>query len=156
MITTKRTVFLVMLLVLPFVSCTQKMDIDPEKEELLIQKTFMSALEAEKQMNLDGLMDVYASNIVIHVNGKPRLEGKETVWNFYREFFKQPVVSFDGGTEKIVVSSSGDMAFDIGWLKLKMKGTDGITESRSKYCAVWQKTGNEWKIAVLSVTSDLP
>lgn len=48
---------------------------------------------------------------------------------------------------KIDVSSSGDMAYEIGTYSLNFHGDKGPVQDEGKYVVVWKNVGGAWKAA---------
>ena len=94
-------------------------------------------------------------DIVIQVPNLPQLKGLETACNFYTEFFKI-LVSIEGGPAEIIISESGDMAWEYGWNRAVYEGPDGPIEDEGKYLEVWKKIDGKWEIAdVLGIMQQL-
>ncbi len=56
----------------------------------------------------------------------------------------------------VVVSQSGDMAYDIGSFKIILPAPNGATEVRAKSLVVWQKREGQWKAVVNTFSMDAP
>ena len=114
-------------------------------------------LAAERSRNLEATVNYYAPDAVVHAEGQPRVQGVEEIRAFYRTFFEQvPFTDFQVVPGALVVAESGDLAYDYGDNLLTISTPAGPQQVTSKYLAVWRKTGDEWKIAALSITSDPP
>ena len=59
---------------------------------------------------------------------------------------------------KINVSSSQDMAYEIGTNALGFRGDKGLVQKKGKYVVVWKKVGGTWKAAadIFKINSDGP
>jgi ketosteroid isomerase-like protein len=131
--------------------------VDVEAEKQVIRDMLKKGFEVENQKDVEAIMnlDIMAEDIVIQAPNMPQLKGLEAARNFYKEFFKI-LVSIEGGSIEIIVSESGDMAWDYGWNRAVYKGPDGPIEDEGKYLEVWKKTDGKWKIAAVSFSSDKP
>ncbi|MFQ6084148.1 MAG: YybH family protein [Candidatus Aminicenantia bacterium] len=142
------------LLLIIFISCTSGKKIDFAAEESKIRSLNSEAFEAEMRKDLETIVNIYADYAIIQGPNMPQFEGKEAIKNFYEEFFKLPIVSIEGGPNKIVISNSGDMAYDIGWNRTVLQQGENQIEDKGKYFCVWKKINDEWKIVVISYSSD--
>ena len=138
------------------ISCTTAKKIDFAAEESKIRTLNSETFEAERQKDLETTVNVYSDDAIIQGPNMPQIEGEEAIRNFYKEFFKLPLVTVEGGPKKIVISKSGDMAYDIGWNRTVLQQGENQIEDKGKYFCVWKKINDEWKIVVISYSSDLP
>jgi ketosteroid isomerase-like protein len=129
-----------------------KPTVDVEAEKQAIREIVQKSFEAEQQKDIDGTISCYAENVVCQPPNMPQFEGLEAFRNFYTEFFKI-LVSIEGGSTKVVISESGDMAWDYGWNRGVYEGS---IEDEGKYLAVWKKINGEWKVVAISYSSDKP
>ncbi len=131
--------------------------VDVEAEKQLIRDMLETAFEVEQQKDVDAIMGLgfLAEDVIIQAPNMPQLEGLEAVRGFYTEFFKI-LVSIEGGPTDIIISETGDMAWDYGWNRAVYKGPDGPIEDVGKYLEVWKKINGEWKIVAVSFSSDRP
>jgi ketosteroid isomerase-like protein len=144
--------------------CCQKADelaeepaVDVEAEKQEIRDMLKKGFETENQKDVEAVMSLgfMADDIVIQAPNMPQLKGLEAARNFYTEFFKI-LVSIEGGPTEIIISESGDMAWDYGWNRAVYEGPDGLTEDKGKYLEVWKKIDGKWKIVAVSFSSDKP
>jgi len=100
-------------------------------------------------------MQLIADDIIVQSANMPQFIGKGAYREFMREYYKT-LVSTVGLSTRIEVSSSGDMAYDAGTMRVVMKGPEGQFEDDQKYLAVYRKMDGKWKCTVLSASSDKP
>jgi ketosteroid isomerase-like protein len=131
--------------------------VDVEAEKQVIRDMLKRGFEVENQKDVDAIMSLgfFAEDIAIQVPNVPQLKGLEAARNFYTEFFKI-LVSIEGGPTEIIISESGDMAWDYGWNRAIYEGPDGPIEDEGKYLEVWKKIDGKWKIIAVSFSSDKP
>ena len=81
--------------------------------------------------------------------------GKEAIRQLIEPYIDSPV-SVTDNIERIVVASSGDMAYQVGDQHIVMKEPDSEIEGESKYILVWQKLDGKWQCVTMSVTYNEP
>jgi ketosteroid isomerase-like protein len=161
-----RRLFMIIPLVLVFcftLSCQQGEEVaeepvvDVEAEKQVIRDMLKTAFEVENQKDVDAIMGLgfFAEDIIVQPPNMPQLKGLEAVRDFYTEFLKI-LVSIEGGPTEIIISETGDMAWDYGWNRAVYKGPDGPIEDEGKYLEVWKKIDGAWKIVAVSFSSDRP
>ncbi len=138
-----------------FSACSQVPAVDLQAEEEQIRQLNQQWYAAENRKDLDATMQFIAEDCVLHVPGIAPLEGHEAIRTFMAEFF-QSLVSVGGGPTQIVVSSSGDLAYDWGTTQAIFEGPEGRVEDEQKYLIAWQKIDGEWKAVAGSFSSNLP
>jgi ketosteroid isomerase-like protein len=111
---------------------------------------------AEAARDIESIMPFVSDRAVFQPPDGPAIVGAEAVRNFYQSFFALPYTDAGGSSDSIVVSSSGDLAYDIGRNFLVLKGPEGERRHDGKYLAVWQKSGGTWKLTALSWSLDAP
>jgi ketosteroid isomerase-like protein len=126
--------------------------VDVEAEKQAIREIVQKSFEAEQQKDIDASMSLYAENAIFQPPNAPQFEGLETLRNFLTDLFKI-LVSIEGGSTKVAISESGDMAWDYGWNRSVY---EGAIEEEWKYLAVWKKINGEWKIVAISYSSNKP
>ncbi len=126
-----------------------------EAEKQIIARLGRGWWEAWNRKDIDAEMALIADNIIVQPANMPQFVGKKAYREFMEEYYKI-LVSTVGESSRIEVSSSGDMAYDAGTMKVLLKGPEGTIEDEQKYFAVYQKIDGEWKCTALSSSSDNP
>ncbi len=90
------------------------------------------------------------------MEGAPAIVGTTANRAFYEEFFKIPFTDWVIEPRTIVVSESGDLAYDIGSFKMVIEGPEGRKEEPQKSTIVWRKLEGKWKVVVCCFTYDSP
>ena len=136
-------------------SCQEKIDIEAEKQ--VIRDMINTAFEVENQKDVDAMMGLgyFAEDVIGQAPNMPQVKGLEAMRSFYTEFFKI-LVSIEGGSTEIIMSETGDMAWDYGWNRAVYKGPDGPIEDEGKYLEIFKKINGEWKCVAISFSSDTP
>jgi len=83
------------------------------------------------------------------------IEGKDAQRSLMATLLES-MVSITGGPMTIVVSESGDIAYQYGTSTAIIKGPDGEFEDPEKYLFVWKKIDGEWKVVAGTFSSDKP
>ena len=128
-------------------------DIEAEKRE--IEGQVKATFEAEDRKDLEEFSKFLADDVILQLPNAPEIHGLRAVREFYNQFL--PIlVSTKGGSGKIEVSSSGDMAYVSGYHLTTTKGPEGPIEDEGKYLAVEKKIDGVWKFAAIGISSDKP
>jgi len=150
----KRTLLLALAVL--FSACSQAPAVDLQAEEEQIRQLNQQWYAAENRKDLDAIMQQFlADDCVLHAPGIGPLEGHEAIRAFMEVFF-QSLVSVSGGPTQIVVSASGDLAYDWGTTQVVLEGPEGRVDDEQKYLIVWQKIDGGWKAVAGSFSSNLP
>ena len=89
----------------------------------------------------------YTDDGVLLPQGAALAEGHDAIAKVWRGYFDLPDFSLTFSPTKINVSSSGDMAYEIGTYTLSVRGDKGPVQEKGKYVVVWKKVGDTWKAA---------
>jgi ketosteroid isomerase-like protein len=146
------TVLVVLLLIVNY-SCQKSVDLQAEEEQ--IRQFTQEWYDAENRDDLDAIMPFIAEESVLQMPGMPTIEGKDAQRSLMATLLES-MVSITGGPMTIVVSESGDIAYQYGTSTAIIKGPDGEFEDPEKYLFVWKKIDGEWKVVVGSFSSDKP
>ncbi|MFQ5650023.1 MAG: YybH family protein [bacterium] len=124
-----------------------------QDEEQQIRKLTQQWLKAESNKNLDSSLTFIAEDGVYLPNDWPTLHGHEEISKFLNAAFAMPLDTIVGGTEKIEVSASGDMAYEFGRTEIPFHFADRDTVFKTHYIVVWKKINGQWKAVATSVGS---
>lgn len=102
--------------------------------------------------DLDKTVSYYADDAIVLPPNEPAVTTKDGIRNLWKGFLDS-LQSISWNTTRVEVAKSGDMAVTTGSYELTMK--DG-TKDHGKYCEVWEKKGDTWKVATDMFSSDLP
>ena len=149
----KSVVLFVIIIIL--CGCSTKPAVDFQAEEQQIRQMTQEWYDAENRKDVDAIMLFIAEGCVLQGPGMPMIEGKETIRTVMATLLES-MVSITGGPMTIVVSESGDIAYQYGTSIAIFKGPDGEFEDPEKYLFVWKKIDGEWKVVVGSFSSDKP
>ena len=126
-------------------------DIEAEKEQLA--RLGQEWWEAENRKDVDALIEVFSDDVIVQPANVPQLIGKDAVRSFFEDYYTT-LVSSSGEQTRIEVASSGDMANEVGTMRVVMEGPEGTIEDKQKYLAVYKKIEGKWKCTALSASSD--
>lgn len=131
-------------------------EIDHEKEERAVRDFSKRWNEMSATKNLSGMIDLYTADTLWLPPNDVRAIGINKVRETYARLFQALNTSLVHTTEKVVVSSSGDMATEIGAYELSMDTPQGEFKDKGKYFFLLTKVSGEWKIAADMFNSDTP
>jgi ketosteroid isomerase-like protein len=105
--------------------------------------------------DLDGVMSNYADDAVLLLPSAPAVEGKAPIREWFSQRFARPGYSASFAPTQIVVSSSGDMAYELGTFRVTVHDDRGRQVTRSgKHLVTWRKRGGRWQVSAESLNHD--
>lgn len=133
----------------------------PVVDAASIEQSVRSASDSFGQAMLaadaEALTSMYTSDAVVMAPGMPGVEGTEGVNSMFAAMTSAGAApsAFTIEPSSVVVSSSGDMAYETGSYSWTGPGPDGaeVTDS-GKYAAIWKPVDGTWKMAVDIWNSD--
>lgn len=126
------------------------------KEEQAIRNLSKRWNEMSATKNLSGIVALYAADTLWLPPNDARSIGTDKVRETYARLFQAPNINLVHTTEKIVVSTSGDMATEIGAYELSMDTPQGEFKDKGKYFFLLINTDGEWRIAADMFNSNTP
>jgi uncharacterized protein (TIGR02246 family) len=126
-----------------------------------VEEHIRSAADQFEQAMLGGdaetLVSLYAPDAIVLPPGMPLAEGTDAIRSVWQQMFAAgPLTAVSLDPRTIVVSESGDMAYEVGTYSMTGTAPDGssITDT-GKYLTIHEPTeSGEWKIAVDTWSSD--
>lgn len=117
-----------------------------------IDSTWSAALQAR---DLEAVMSNYAEGAAFLAPGQPLLEGRDAIRAWFEKQLAVPGYSATFAPTRIVVASSGDMAWEIGAYRVTYRGGDGSLVSRvGKHLVTWGREGGRWRVTAESISGD--
>lgn len=114
------------------------------------QTQFFAASSAR---DADAMAELFADDAVLHVAGRPPIQGRAAIRQFYGNMFG--FLSESTATpEQTHVSAGGDMAYSIGSTSNEFRGADGATAYAGKYVLVWTRTDGDWLASLYAISSN--
>jgi ketosteroid isomerase-like protein len=129
---------------------------DLDAEAAVIREATQAWFAAEREGNVDAIMPFVAEDAVFLPPDAPAFSGLEAIRQFYQDFVALGVLDIGGGSERLVISSAGDLAFDIGTSYMVAEGPEGQIRSEGKYLSVWQKIEGRWQTVSISWSANAP
>ncbi len=116
-------------------------DIEAEKKEIL---RHMEELEAaENRKDLEGILELLTEDFVF-VQRSAKYEGIVSTREWLERLF-QTYISSKHVPLRVEVSSSGDMAWLLGYEINERERNGGIVETRGDYLVTFRKVEGKWK-----------
>lgn len=133
----------------------------PAVDAATVEQTIRSEAERYEQAVLSGdvetLVTFYSDDAILLPAGMTRSEGTDAIRSAYQQMYSMGnPTAFSIEPQTIVVSESGDIAYEVGTYTWTGPAPDGTTiTDTGKYVAIWEPTGTgEWKIVVDTWNSD--
>ena len=89
---------------------------------------------------------LYADDAVLMAPGEAAVVGAKAIGSRWSRQLQLDGFAFSLKPEQLVVSASGDLAYDRGTYDFAAKFAQGPITDTGKYVLVWQKTGSDWKV----------
>jgi ketosteroid isomerase-like protein len=86
---------------------------------------------------------LHADDAILHPPNEPSISGREAIDAYFTRIHAEPV-DLTYATDDVVVSESGDLAYEVG------------TWDGGKYLTVYRRTPSGWKIVADSWSNDAP
>lgn len=120
---------------------------DPADDRAAIEAMTAEYTRAVQAADADAVAALYADDATAHPPGEPSLQGREALDAYFAKIHAEPQdITFQ--TEDVVVSESGDMAYEVGsW---EDAGT------AHKYLTVYRRAEDGWEIVADSWSADAP
>ncbi len=99
---------------------------------------------------------LHTSDGLLLPSNSPPIEGPKAIVETWKSWSELPNVEIDFGPDRIVASSSGDMAYDYGWYTFAFDTDNGRFEDKGKYIVVWQRVDGAWRVAADIFNTNLP
>ena len=126
-------------------------DIEAEKGNIL--RIYAQWLEMEERKDIEGPMRFMAEDCIFSPPNRSMVRGFEAIREHRKAFLSQPSVSTNVDTERVEVSSSGDLAYQLVIYRVVLEGGN-VGEWNA--CLVWRKEDGVWKCVLLIYNSSKP
>lgn len=113
---------------------------------------------AAQAKDVEKFASVYADDAVVMLAEMPDLRGTRTIREGIGGMMQDPNFRLSFEADEVVVSRSGDMAYETGRYSLTSSGPDGRPSlEHGSYVVVWRKQPDgSWKVVVDAPISDAP
>ncbi|WP_189644626.1 YybH family protein [Luteimonas gilva] len=132
-------------------------EVDTAAEEQAIRHVDAAWSKNLQSKNLDAVMENYAEDAAFLVPNQPIIVGKEKIRDWFKARIATPGYTATFAPTKIVVSSAGDMAYELGTFAASAQAADGSTaRSVGKHLVTWEKRNGRWLVAAEAISTDSP
>jgi ketosteroid isomerase-like protein len=137
-------------------ACTpQHISVAAESDSVRARSEAVTAAEAA--MDRDKAMSFWAEDAIYQPVSAPQVQGRDTISQLYKRYLETSGIKIvSGKASQIVVSQSGDLAYETGVNRYTYGTPKGDVLDVGKYLLVWKKVGGKWYIAAISASSDAP
>ena len=123
-------------------------------DEAAIRALDVGWSHATEIKDMDKAISFYADDASVLPDHGPIVTGKAAIKAAWSQFMAMPGFSLRFTPNKIVISKSGDLAYDVGTFEMTLNDAQGkIVTTVGKYVVNWQKRGGDWK-AVTDIFND--
>ena len=128
---------------------------DRAADEKAIRDLDTAWAQAAQSKDPDKASSFYADDASMLPAGGPMVTGIAQLRETWAHLMATPGYALEFAPTQIVVSKSGDMAYDIGTTKFTMNDANGKPQTDvGKYVVVWQKRNGKWMAVVDTFNSN--
>jgi len=121
---------------------------DKKADEQAIRDISKKWLEFEKKKDMAGIAALFADNGTLYRSGYEAAVGRDAIKTQLTKMQElNPKEEGDFSTDRVEVSSSGDMAVEYGNYTVKNTGPDGKGSDQGRYVTVYRKVNGAWKVS---------
>ncbi len=108
--------------------------------------------------NVAAFTNVYADEAVVMLADVPDIRGLQSIREGIGGMMQDPNFHLTFKADEVIVSRSGDLAYETGTYALTMSASDGRpSREQGHYVVVWRKqTDGRWKVVIDAPLSDAP
>lgn len=107
--------------------------------------------------DLDAVMRNYAEDAAFLVPNRTIIVGKQGIRDWFEERLATPGYRAKFAPTHVVVSTSLDMAYELGVFEVTTTGPDGRpVVGKGKHLVTWEKRDGAWRVMAESISSDAP
>ena len=122
--------------------------------EQAIRSNITNWLDQIRKRDAAAIARNYTEDGVLMAPGAAIAEGQPAIEQGWRGMMETPGFDLTFAPQRIVISSSGDMAMDRGTYRFTSSGPNGPVTDTGKYVVVWRNVNGEWKAAADIFNSD--
>jgi len=140
----------ILLLVLMVSSC-KKTVTDSSGQLKAIWESSQSLVEAEGAFDIVEVVNYFAENAIVQPSDSPQIQGKASITKMYQQFFSiEQLKEFHAKGGDIIISKSGDLAYQLGTNRTILGSDNGPQELSGHWMIVWKKIEDKWLVAVMT------
>lgn len=146
-------------LVLACAGCARQQpasSVDVKAERDNVQKIAHSFSSAVAERDTAAVVGWYSVDAQLLPPNEPMITGGRAIRDFWAGMLRTPSLTFSLDPMTTVVSSSGDLAVEVGRYQLGMDTPTGRVDDRGKYVTAFKKVNGGWRIFADTFNSDLP
>jgi uncharacterized protein (TIGR02246 family) len=129
---------------------------DLAKEEAAIRATDAEWLATAKSRDAAKAASFWSDDATLIFPGMPPVVGKKAILDYVTKSFSDPDFNITFTTDKIVVNSSGDMAYETGSDVITFRVGKKVVTTKNNGVVVWKKQPDgQWK-AVIDIGTPAP
>jgi uncharacterized protein (TIGR02246 family) len=133
-------------------SATARADMSADEQKIReLDQKWVAAVQAKDAAASAGF---YAADGALLAANAPIARGTAAVTATWQGLLGLKNINLTFAPTQVMVSNSGDMAYDIGTYALSFDSDKGAVKDVGKYVVVWKKVGGEWKVAADIFNSD--
>lgn len=117
--------------------------VDTEADRATIEAMTADYTAAVQAGDAAAVSALHADDAILHPPNEPSVSGREAIDAYFARIHAEPV-DLTYVTDDVVVSKSGDMAYEVG------------TWEGGKYLTVYRRTPDDWKIVADSWSENAP
>jgi uncharacterized protein (TIGR02246 family) len=120
--------------------------VDLAAEEAAVRAVSANWLALEGKRDVAGIAALFADDGRLLRVGQDPVTGRAAIEaSFTKDYAANPQQTVSWSTDRVLVSSSGDLAVEYGNYSVTGSGMDGAGSDRGNYVTVYQKSGGAWK-----------
>lgn len=130
---------------------------DVAKEEAAIRATDVQWLAAAKARDAESTATFWSDDATILMPNSAPVVGRQAIRAYVAESFRSPDFSITWTTYRVVVASSGDMAYGTGVDEITFRDGKQLVNAKNNALVIWKKQPDgRWKAAVDIATPAAP
>jgi ketosteroid isomerase-like protein len=150
--------FVILLVCAVFISgCSRTGSVDLKSEEDALRKLEADWTLFSQKKDVGAILDLYSQEAVILAPDEELISGKEKIRKITEETAADTNIiweTLNWTSEKVEVSSSGDMGYVMGYNSFKVKTVAGDVEHVTKGLDVFRKSDGKWKV-ILTIYNNM-
>ena len=128
-----------------------------QRDQKTIREIDAAWSQALQSKDLDRVISNYAEDASFLPPDEPIVQGRENIRAWFTKRVSLPGYSATFAPTTIVVSQSGDMAYEIGTFRVTLNDESGKPVTYTgKHLVTWGKRDGHWKVVAESVNRDSP
>jgi ketosteroid isomerase-like protein len=120
---------------------------------MAIRESSESLVEAEAAFDVVDVVNYFAEDAIVQPSNSPQIQGKASITKMYQQFFSmEQLKEFHAVGGDIIISESGDFAYQLGTNRTILDSDNGPQELNGHWMIVWKKIKGKWLVAVMTLS----